>query len=144
MGPIAEPMRRKMLGREACLEAGATLFWKRLRLAPAPLALVEQALDQGTIGVWGLAVASFGIPMVAFFVVALGMGQAKIEQITVATQAAWLNMFDGGAKAGVRVEAQVAATNQAFANPEAIGIGESGVGGGNPIFLACRHSLLAY
>ena len=144
MGPIAEPMRRKMLAREVCLRQVATLFWKRLRLAPAPLALVEKALDQGTIGVWGLAVASFGIPMVAFFVVALGMGQAKIEKITVAAQAAWLNVFDGGAKAGVRVEAQIAAANQAFANPEAIGIVESGVGGGNAIFLACRHSLLAY
>ncbi len=124
--------------------ADATLFWKRLRLAPAPLALVEKALDQGTIGVWGLAVASFGIPMVAFFVVALGMGQAKIEKITVATQAAWLNMFDSGAKAGVRVEAQVATTNQAFANPEAICIVEGGIGGGDSIFLACRHGLLAY
>lgn len=128
----------------AALEAVATLFWERLRLAPAPLALVEKPLDQGAIGVWGLAVASFGVPMMAFLVVALRMGQAKIEEITGAAQAAWLNMFDGGAKASVRVEAQVAAANQAFANPEAIGIIEGGIGGGDSIFLTCRHRLLAY
>ena len=49
-----------------------------------------------------------------------------------------------GSEAGVRVETQVAPANQAFANPEAVSIAEGSISGGDLIFLASRHSPLAY
>ncbi len=116
------------------------LFWAHLRGTPAPMSLIQKPLDQQAIGVWGLAMAAFGIPMMAFFVVALRMGQPKIEQVIAAAQAARIDMLDGGPEAGLSIEAQAPATDQTFAYPEAIRIGKGGVSGGNLIFLASGHS----
>lgn len=122
----------------------AESFWEHVGMAPASLALAQQPLDQGVIRFWRVAVASPGVPMMAFFVVALWMGQANVQEITGAAQAARANMLDRRAIACLRVETQASTTDQALANPEAIGIAERGVGGGDLIFLACRHSPFAY
>ncbi len=119
-------------------------FWERVGLAPAPLALVQQPLDQGAIRFWRVPVALPGVPMMAFFVVALGMSQAQVQEVAGAAQAARADMLNRRAIAGLRVETQASTTDQALADPEAIGIAERGVGGGNLIFLACRHNPFAY
>ena len=72
------------------------------------------------------------------------MSQAKVQEVIGATQAAWVDMLDGSSKAGMGIEAQSPAADQAFPNPEAIRIGERGVGGGNLIFLAGWYDLLLY
>ncbi len=81
--------------------------------------------------------------MMAFFVVALRMSQAKVQEIIAATQAAWVDMLNGGSKAGMSIETQAPATDQAFTNPEAISIRKSCVCGGNLIFLVRRHDGLS-
>ena len=122
----------------------ANLFQRSVGLTPAPLTLLQEAFDQGTIDFWCLAVASFGVPMLPFFMVALRMCQAEIEQIIAASQAARLDMLDVGAKTGLRIETQAPAADQAFADPEAIGIAEGGIGGGNLVLLVDRHGVLAH
>ena len=97
---------------------GCTLFWKSIGLAPASLALAQEALDQGAIGGWRLTVAPTGVPMLALLVVASWMSQAEVQQIAGAAQAARLDMLNCGSEAGVRVEAQSSTTDQAFAGPE--------------------------
>jgi hypothetical protein len=113
-------------------------------LSPAPLALVEEPLHQGAIGIWRVAVAALGVPVMPFFVVALWMCQPQVQQRAGAAQAAWEDMLDGGSEAGLRVEAEAAPTDKTLAYPEAIVVGEGGVGGGNLVFLTGRHNSLAY
>lgn len=139
LGDLRLGQGRKGSGINLCL---AGFFWKRVGLAPAPLALAQQPLDQGAIRFWRASVAPPGVPMMAFFVVALWMGQAEVQEIAGAAQAARADMLNCRVVVGSRVEAQAPATDQAFADPEAISIAERGIGGGNLIFLARRHNFL--
>jgi hypothetical protein len=113
----------------------AALFWDHIWWTPASLAFVQKSLNQRAIGIWRVAMAASGVPTMAFFVVALWMSQAKIQEIIAAAQAAWVDMLDSGAKASVGIESQASAADQTFTNPEAIIIGEGDVCGGNPVFL---------
>lgn len=114
---------------------------RALRIAPALLTLVQQALDQRPIGIGRVTMAAPGIPVPALFAVAPRMGQAKVEQVIAATQTARLDMLNICPKAGFGIKAQPAATDQAFARPEAIGVAEGSIGLGNMIFLRGRHRL---
>ncbi len=122
---------------------GYALFSGRIRGTPASLTLVQQPLYQSAIGVWRLAVTFSGIPMMALFVVALRVCQAKIQEFVTATQAAWMDMLDIGPEAGLGVETQAPAADQALAHPEAVSVTKGGVGSRDLVFLACRHDLLA-
>ncbi len=123
---------------------GDTLFWEHSGRAPAPPALAQHAFDQSAIGIWRVAVTPFGVPVMAFFIIALRMSQAKVQQIAGAAQAAWPDMLNGGPETGPGVEAQASAADQAFACPEAISEAEGGVGGSNQIFLTYRHGPLCF
>ncbi len=113
------------------------LFGEGIGRAPASLALVQKTLDQGAIGVYCVAMAPPGVPVMAFLVVALRVSQAKVEQVTGAAQAAGANMLNRGPEARLRIEAQASAADEAFARPEAIGVAEGGISGSDLIFLAC-------
>lgn len=126
--------------RRARLKEGAALGLGRARwLAPAALPFGQQPLHQGVIGVWRVAVTSFGVPASALLAIAAGMRQAKVEQIIAASQAARLDMLDVGPKAAARVKTQPALADQAFAGPEAVFIVEGVVGLSDAIFLGDRH-----